>query len=326
MAARVRPTIAPVFTFRIVEVNCAHTSRTLSSFIFIAILANQTTFDLIQIFRAAIASALFTFAIAIATMTDQIIGTQETFIIATGGLTTTQALTHTRVINVNPLRQSGIQIHQMLKTEIAIHMTSRKIHRNFLFANLYIVIAISAIQISSVAILVMEILLSQALQPVQTLTHQFIITIGILANINNNIAVDNKQATPLLAVPMTIGNVHLIAGIPQISHHDTRRVHHLYGALTIIATTLPTHAAIPTLIIITHSHIIQRVNRQAQLAGQLLLIKDTRMLQTELLKDFIPLLVLKSGENLTQNLYRFSSSIYTDTIHSELRTIPRVIS
>ena len=50
------------------------------------------------------------------------------------------------------------------------------------------------------------------------------------------------------------------------------------------------------------------------------------MLQTKLFKNFIPLLVLKSSENLTQNLHRFSPSIYTNTIHSELRTIPRVIS
>ena len=205
-------------------------------------------------------------------------------------------------------------------------MTSRKIHRNFLFANLYIVIAISAIQTSSVAILVMEILFSQALQPVQALTHQLIITIRILANINNNITIDNKQATPLLAVPMTTRDFHLIVGIPQICHYNIRRIHHLYSALAIITTTLPIHAAIPTLIIITHSHKIQRMNRQAQLATYFLLIKDTRMLQTKLFKNFIPLLVLKSSENLAQNLHSFGSSIYTNTIHSELRTIPRVIS
>ena len=70
----------------------------------------------------------------------------------------------------------------------------------------------------------------------------------------------------------------------QICFKHNSAIHHFNGSHTVITNVIPIHTTIPITSIITHSEIIQRMNRQTNITIKFTCIKNLRMPNTELFK------------------------------------------
>ena len=99
--------------------------------------------------------------------------------------------------------------------------------------------------------------------------------------------------------------------IMKISNNNIRTIHAINCARTIIASIRlsifisPAHAATPPIIIITHSHIIKRMNRQAKFTINRFLIKKLRMPDTKFFKHFFVILIAKSINKFANDFHWF---------------------
>ena len=109
-------------------------------------------------------------------------------------------------------------------------------------------------------------------------------TIGIALDVSDNVLMDDIEFTPLLITPIEVTrNLHGLVRF-KICYDNHVRVHHFYGALTVASMIFPTHAGLPATIIITHSDIVKRMDRETQSALDCLLIQNLRVLNAELFK------------------------------------------
>ena len=92
----------------------------------------------------------------------------------------------------------------------------------------------------------------------------------------------------------------------KISYDNTRAIHHFYSTHAIAATFFPRHARAPVASVITHSHIIQRMNRQTKLTVKNGSIGAHRLTDTKLFKLLL-IHEMKSVIQLLESFHQFAA-------------------
>jgi len=110
---------------------------------------------------------------------------------------------------------------------------------------------------------------------------------GIVTVYHDGLRMHDDPRTPLLGVPLLIGNLHLLLVALDIRAQHDRRVHHLDGAHTVATGFTPRHAARPAIIIIGCGREVQRMNGQTSSTSHNLRIGNLALADTELLELFI---------------------------------------
>ena len=81
----------------------------------------------------------------------------------------------------------------------------------------------------------------------------------------NSIRMNNNQFSPAFGSPFNRSVCWIIRFSSNICYNNQWTIHHLNSTSTIASWSLcPIHATFPTIYIITHSHIIQGMNRQSK--------------------------------------------------------------
>ena len=122
-----------------------------------------------------------------------------------------------------------------------------------------------------------------------TFRNEVIVKVGILLHIDDEVGVNQEQATPFLGVPsqtlVVIPAKLKLSGVRlKITDHRTRRVHHFHSALLVAAIIGPRHTGLPTLVIVGHSHIVHRMDRHMNSALEALLVQALGVLIHKMLK------------------------------------------
>jgi hypothetical protein len=134
--------------------------------------------------------------------------------------------------------------------------------------------------------------------------------VRVTLDIDDKLGVYDEERTPLFIVPLS--------GIPRealellvrlkIGNYNTCRIHHFDSSLLVFTIILPRHTAMPAARIITHSHIVKRVNREAKISLELLLVKTLGMFVTEVLEKFHIYTITFS--NLAEGFHRLGAFAY----------------
>ena len=126
--------------------------------------------------------------------------------------------------------------------------------------------------------------------------------VRITLNTNDALRSHNEELTPLLVIPVLIVETHIFRR-SEVSNHNTVRVHHLNRTTAITTTITPRHTRVPVAVIVRHSHIVHRMDGEAEFAFHHLLVENSRVSQTELFKA----LNAEHLSNLAENLHRLAA-------------------
>ena len=154
------------------------------------------------------------------------------------------------------INATAVVIHGSASIKVDIHVMVKDP-----LAGRMVIIAISE---TFVHILTKACGFGKFLKPSGDITRQPRILIRISLNVGDDSLINDKQFTPQLRVPALVKDG--MGGVLQVCDDNTRRIHHLYRASSILTMITPLHTGMPALIIITHGDIVQGVNRQAESA------------------------------------------------------------
>jgi hypothetical protein len=171
-------------------------------------------------------------------------------------------ISNTRVIDMNCMSTRSIygKVHILVSpAAVIIHGISLEIYGNISFFHPRISTFRRPI-LTFIIIVAKTAIFGKLLKPSGNILTQPRMIVGVCLNVGNEFRMDNKKFTPNLRVPTVL---QLVSRVLKVCDNNVGRVHHLYGASSIAALIYPLHTAIPAFAVITHGHVVKRMDRQA---------------------------------------------------------------
>jgi hypothetical protein len=177
-------------------------------------------------------------------------------------IATNHTISNTRVVDINCMFTRSIygKVHILVSpAAVIIHGISLEIYGNISFFHPRISTFRRPI-LTFIIIVAKTAIFGKLLKPSSDILAQPRMIVRVCLDVGNEFRMDNKKFTPNLRVPTVL---QLVSGMLEVCDNNVGRVHHLYGASSIAAFVYPLHTAIPAFAVITHGHVVKRMDRQA---------------------------------------------------------------